>query len=62
MSHIKLVAGRVIVARLDGQLDFLELVGHSYLSHLDNIKLELTQLNQLYKSCQTKWYLVLEKG
>ena len=37
VSHIKLVAGRVIVARLDGQLDFLELVGRSYLSHLDNI-------------------------
>ena len=32
VSHIKLVAGRVIVARLDGQLDFLELVGRSYLS------------------------------
>ena len=29
VSHIKLVAGRVIVARLDGQLDFLELVCHS---------------------------------
>ena len=31
VSHIKLVAGRVIVARLDGQLDFLELVRLSYL-------------------------------
>ena len=28
VSHIKLVAGRLIVARLDGQLDFLELVSN----------------------------------